>query len=93
MLFEVAELVHDDIISEFIRQEKKLVGKIEIRLSGTATPHTLRILDRDAFIGVAIKLIPILQALVHNISSLFFVVEVGSSSMVWQHFDVAHALH
>ena len=44
---QVAKLVDDDIVGQFLREERDLVIEIQVALSGTAAPSGLLIFDAD----------------------------------------------
>lgn len=64
----MAELMHNDVVHECLREKDYLVVEIEVAMLRAASPTALLILNRNAFVLKVIVLIPKEKVLMNNLS-------------------------
>lgn len=77
--FEVAQLVHDDVVLQVCREKYNTVVEVEIFFGRTAPPSRGHVFDRNAVVRKAMH-VELAEPTVHKRTRRFFVGEVVSLS-------------
>ena len=90
-LFKVAQLVHDDIVGHFRRQEHYFVIKVKISAARAAPPPRLVIFDKEFANGKIIKRVEMRETVARQSSSIFAQFQILLSISPHQHHNTIHA--